>query len=863
MKNGAAVMVLLVVIATLSLQVLVDLPEEVSAFTPRDPIYIYGNENFTTENGVIGGNGTWNDPYVISGWEIPVTTGRAIYIENATAHFRIENVYIHGADSGPAIYFWQSSNGTIVDSLLENNHLAVSFRFSSNISISTSNITNSRTGIRVANSSSVRVSHITFESCGHLLDLRGSSFVTVHNNTADWGGIFIDGSLKEHFNSHEIAENNTVRGKPIKYVKDCYDLRLNGIDVAQVIVANCSGITLTNLSISGTGAALQLAFVRDGFVSSSYLLDNNFGIVESYSNNITYQDIVISNASERAAWIRYSNDTTFSDCDIRFSYKGIRSAFSRNLTVRESSFHSLVTGGVSSSDSSDMLLKGNWFHKMMYGYKHWRGDNITILENEFRRVEGPIDMSHVNDSLMVGNVLVDSGGNAVIAHTTNRATVVNNTLLRSRSSLFLCSITNSTVKGNRVDSSAHTGLFLGGSNNVISENYVINSLRGIEIRRCGLPWTAPENNIVTKNSVLNNTIGIDVRDSHDNRFFHNNIINNTIQAFDRSASDNEWDDGYPSGGNFWSNYTGPDDFSGPDQDVPGPDGIRDLPFDFDPDTRDDYPLMSPVAVLPPDAPGNLDGELSGSKLKNVTLSWNLSLDDVNGQRSVVRYDILRGTNYSPKSPDYTWHDSVPKRTSQYVDIGAGEGDPYDYFYLVCAVDSSGNSTCSYEQAAKFTRPLSPEPNLVSIPLIQSEESIETVLQTVEYDKAWYYDSSSQEWKWHMTFKDYRRGLWNVNHTIGLWVNVTSDCNLTVAGVVPTNANVQLRSGWNLVGFASFSVTYTVGDLKAGVGATRVEGYGSMSTRYYLRVLENAEVLQTGYAYWVRVEADVAWSVPIQ
>src|SRR5213076_3134076 len=42
---------------------------------------------------------------------------------------------------------------------------------------------------------------------------------------------------------------------------------------------------------------------------------------------------------------------------------------------------------------------------------------------------------------------------------------------------------------------------------------------------------------------------------------------------------NAWDDGYPQGGNFWSNYRGADQCSGPGQDVcNGPDGIGDTPY---------------------------------------------------------------------------------------------------------------------------------------------------------------------------------------------------------------------------------------------------------------------------------------------
>jgi len=56
---------------------------------------------------------------------------------------------------------------------------------------------------------------------------------------------------------------------------------------------------------------------------------------------------------------------------------------------------------------------------------------------------------------------------------------------------------------------------------------------------------------------------------------------------------NVWDDGYPSGGNYWSDYTGVDVKGGPDQDLPGSDGIGDTPYVLDTNNRDRYPLTKP------------------------------------------------------------------------------------------------------------------------------------------------------------------------------------------------------------------------------------------------------------------------------
>ena len=85
-----------------------------------------------------------------------------------------------------------------------------------------------------------------------------------------------------------------------------------------------------------------------------------------------------------------------------------------------------------------------------------------------------------------------------------------------------------------------------------------------------------------------------LENSIDNSIYHNNFINNSQQAyFDTSTNANSWDDGYPSGGNCWSNYTGVDLNSGIYQNETGYDWIGDSPYIIDEDNQDNYPLMSP------------------------------------------------------------------------------------------------------------------------------------------------------------------------------------------------------------------------------------------------------------------------------
>jgi hypothetical protein len=86
--------------------------------------------------------------------------------------------------------------------------------------------------------------------------------------------------------------------------------------------------------------------------------------------------------------------------------------------------------------------------------------------------------------------------------------------------------------------------------------------------------------------------------SSDNLIYHNNLIGNEGQPCASSNYPNAWDNGYPSGGNYWSDQLGKDTYSGPCQNETGTDGIGDTSYTIIANNTDRYPLT--LVWSPPD-----------------------------------------------------------------------------------------------------------------------------------------------------------------------------------------------------------------------------------------------------------------------
>ncbi|MFH0816137.1 MAG: lamin tail domain-containing protein [Methanobacteriota archaeon] len=155
-------------------------------------------------------------------------------------------------------------------------------------------------------------------------------------------------------------------------------------------------------------------------------------------------------------------------------------------------------------------------------------------------------------------------------------------------------------------------------------------------------------------------------------------------------------------------------------------------------------------------------------------------------------------------------------------------------------------------------------NLISLPLIQNDTSIAASLSSIagKYNRVLAYDAldAADHWKQYCAFWPASLNQLNtIDHKIGFWLNVTQATTLWVNGTVPGTTSINLRTGWNLVGYPTLNNSTNVGTAFLGTGADIVEAYDGGQT-YLTSVLAPTYKMKPGEAYWVHVPADTIWTV---
>lgn len=413
-----------------------------------------------------------------------------------------------------------------------------------------------------------------------------------------------------------------------------YNVLGSGVAQFGFNLTDISNVTIKNTNIKGFSYGVFLVSTSHITISENNITNNSYGIVMSRDNNSTISEnnMIANTVFGIELW--GSLNSTISGNNVENSEHGVWLYYSSNNFLRNNSMNGSkynfavqgsellhFTNNIDASNSVNSRPVYYWINKqdtvvpLDAGYvalvncTNMKIENLDVTNNGQGILLAYTTNSTIAKSSITNNwigmmVYYDCNNNTISENnvTANEVcgiqiydssdnTVSGNTIENNEIGLYLTISSNSVVSGNNITSNLQHGIYLSGSSfhHIYRNNIVANSWDGIRLYESS-------NNVVSSNNITaNNDYGICLYHSSSNSIYHNGFFENNIQAYfiPGYVLANVWDDNYPSGGNYWSDYNGTDLLSGPYQNETGSDGIGDSPYVIDSENTDHYPLAEP------------------------------------------------------------------------------------------------------------------------------------------------------------------------------------------------------------------------------------------------------------------------------
>ncbi len=230
----------------------------------------------------------------------------------------------------------------------------------------------------------------------------------------------------------------------------------------------------------------------------------------------------------------------------------------------------IVSYGIYLHQKTDIIISNININKFWNGiYLYYSNNNTFINITAFNNYYTGVFLKYSNYNILSNNTISDNSITGIMLHNSRDNNLIHNNVSNNGwSGIYAIAFAvNNTIINNTVSNNNFVGIYLYNfaRNNIITNNTVSDNPNGISI------YDRSTNNSIINNIVLNNNNGVLIDFSNDNKIYNNNFINNLKQAYVNNSVDNIFNLNKPAGGNYWSDWTGPDN---------NKDGFVDYPYVF-------------------------------------------------------------------------------------------------------------------------------------------------------------------------------------------------------------------------------------------------------------------------------------------
>jgi parallel beta-helix repeat protein len=445
-----------------------------------------------------------------------------------------------------------SSESTVRENLVTDNGSGIHLHYSSDNTIVENNITGSSEGglaLYYSTGNVVNGNNINHNGFGMKLVYSGGNTLRDNHMTSNDYNFEVEAATLSSF-VNDIDTSNMVDGRQIYYLVNQKNLVLNSSSNAgYVAVVNSTDISIKDLTLASNGEGLLCAYTDLVKIENCILINNRRGIRQYSSDFAVVRDNLISGNLAEGVSVFEGHKSEVSDNIVTENGVGMFFYYLTNSSVVRNDVTDNFERGIQLLGSTYNVLSQNVIDRNgRQGVYMFNSDNNILSHNQ------------ATENLFDG-IWLDTSENIILTD--------NDVSWNDGNGIYMLSGKNCQIQYNRAFGNSVVGIHLSiSSNNTLRGNELSGNVDyGVRLYRCS-----------------NNTV------------FHNNFLNHTYHASAFLGSYNSWDDGYPTGGNFWDDYTGEDAYSGPSQDMTGSDGIGDTPVFIASNNIDRYPMMVRISL---------------------------------------------------------------------------------------------------------------------------------------------------------------------------------------------------------------------------------------------------------------------------
>lgn len=387
--------------------------------------------------------------------------------------------------------------------------------------------------------------------------------ITLINNTLVYDGIYLEGSILKHYNSHNIDITNTVNDKPVHYLKNQVNKTVQS-GAGQVILANCTNITVETQNLSSGDVGVILGYSNNNVILNNNCSNNYHGISLFVGEN---NQFINNNCSgillgKGINFLAANNNIVINNSFVN-NFEGIRIDYSNNNCIMNNTCDSNVQDGISIYESNSNTFSNNSCSLNNYGIRLSHSEENKLVNNTcdinfnlgmtlFQSYRNSLSnnsgnqndfyglhLSGANSNTIINNEFSFNSNNGIYSYDSINNTIsdnfctnnfycielrnsddnklINNTCLDSTEGIYLSSSFSNTVIDNKCNQNNENGIYAGYSNYNFLENNSCN-----ENNFCGINIDISHNNILINNNCTSNDNGIFTRYSNNGQINNNN-----------------------------------------------------------------------------------------------------------------------------------------------------------------------------------------------------------------------------------------------------------------------------------------------------------------------------------------------------